>query len=219
MKLSTQTLEILQNFSLINNSIYLDEVGFIKTKSPNSSNVIAVAEVKEKLPEVAIYSLNELLGAISLLEKDETDFKFTKDYINISDKETKIKYRLSDPAHIMSQCKAAADYAAYDDFDFSFEITNQQLQSSLKAAKVLGADTFDIKLKDGKGTLSLINSEMPMSNSFEIKVQGSGDGEVRFYVDNLSVISGDYSVQATSNKVVKLNNNDYPLYYFISAAI
>lgn len=219
MKISSETLAVLKNFSGINNSIYLDEQGYIKTKSPNSSNIIGIAKIEEKLPEVAIYSLDEFLGSVSLMEND-VDFKFTKDYISIKGENSKVKYRLSDPSHILSQCKAAADYDKFDDFDCNFELSQQQLHSIQKASRVLGADVFSIQLKDGKGKINLVNSEMPLSNSFEMDIEGNGTGEGKIYVENLCIIPTDYVVLVSSNKVIKFNKKkDFELYYFIACAI
>ena len=219
MKISKETLEILNNFSQINNSIYLDEKHYLKTKTASSSNVIAVAEIEEELPEVAIYSLDEFLGSISLMD-DDVDFKFSKDYITISGENKKIKYRLSDPAHILSQCKAAADYEGFNDFDCNFELSKDDLSSALKASRVLGADIMSMNLEDGKGKISLINSEMPLSNSFEMNIKGKGTGEGKIYIENLKIIPTDYDVLIASNKIIKFNKKeDQNLYYFVACAI
>jgi hypothetical protein len=219
MEISKQTLEIFKNFSEINNSIYLDEPEYIKTKTPNSSNVIGIAKISETLPEIAIYSLDEFLGSISLMS-DNVEYDFTKDYIKIKDGKAKIKYRLSDPSHILNQCKAVQDYEAFDSFDCSFNLSEEQLSSIKKASRVLGANVMEINLEDGKGTINLINSEMPMSNSFEIQIKGSGTGEGKVYVENLKMINTDYNIMVASNKVIKfIKEKDFELFYFVACAI
>ena len=217
MELSNKTITILKNFAQINNSIYCDEPGYLKTRTPNSTNIIAVAKIEEELPELAIYSLNEFVGSMSLFSRLPINFKFDENFITMEEDSMKIKYRLSDPDHILAKCKSAADYEAYDDFDCNFELTEEQLQSIQKAARVLGADTFHITLENGKGSLSLINSELPMSNSFEMDIEGTGTGEIKFFVENLLIITGNYSINYTNDRALKFTNKDIELFYFISS--
>ncbi len=220
MKLSEETIEILSSFININNSIYLDEPGYLKTKTPNSTNVIAVAKIDDVLPCVAIYSLSEFIGSLSLFNSD-IDFDFTEDYINMSNvkEKIKIKYRLSDPKHILAQCKAAEDYDAFDAFDCSLKLTEEQLTNIKKAARVLGADIFSIDLTEGTGKISLVNSELPLSNSYELDVTGTGTGKAKFFTDNLVLIDGDYTVNIATDKVLKFVNDSFPIYYFLGCAI
>jgi hypothetical protein len=219
MKLSKETIAILKSFSQINNSIYIDEVNYLKTKTANSTNVIAVAKIEEHLPDLAIYSLNEFVGSMTLFNKSDIEFIFDKDFITMAEDKIKIKYRLSDPSHILSHCKSAKDYEAYDSFDCSFNLDQEQLSSIKKAARILGADMFKVALKKGVGVITLLNSELPLSNSFEIEIEGTGAGEASFFVENMMLIDGDYTVSVTNNKVLKFDNNNYPLFYFISCAI
>ena len=109
MKLSNRTISILKNFSIINNSIFIDEKFKLKTKTPNSSNIIGIATIEEELPELSIYSLDELLSSFSLFEQEKIDFTFTDQYIKMKEGKMKINYRLSDPEHILTKCKPSAN--------------------------------------------------------------------------------------------------------------
>lgn len=218
MQISKSTVGLLKSFSAINNSIYLDEEGYLKTKTPNSTSIIAIAEIPEKIPPIAIYSLQEFVGSLSLF-KDDIDFIFDQNFIIMEDDEKKVKYRLSDPSFILNQCKAVVDYQGYNDFDCKIELTNNQLQQIKKAAKTLNADIFEIKLKNGEGNLSLNNSELPLSNSFDMNIKGEGTGSAKFAVDNLLIIDGDYEIEIKSDKVLKFTNKNYPIFYFISCTV
>jgi hypothetical protein len=219
MKLSQLTVAILKNFATINNSIFIDEENRLKTKTPNPSNIIGIATIEEDLPELSIYSLDEFLGSMSLFEQDKIEFDFTDDYIKMSEGRMKINYRLSDPSHILSKCKAAKNYDAFKQFDCSFKLSTEQLTSIQKASRILKADALCINLSDGEGTISLINSELPMANSFELAITGEGSGEAKVFVDNLLIMSSNYMVNIASNKVVKFTSEDYPIYYMLATAI
>jgi hypothetical protein len=218
MKLSEETVSILKNFALINNSIFIDEAGVLKTKTPNASNIIGVARIDEELPELAVYSLDEFLGSMSLFDPENIDFTFTDEYIKMKEGNMKINYRLSDPDHILTKCKEAKMYDAFKDFDCTFNLSEAQLGSIQKAARILKADACCIKMEDGAGTVSLINSELPMANSFEIQIEGTGDGEAKIFVDNLIIINSNYTCNVASNKVVKFASDDIPVYYMLATA-
>jgi hypothetical protein len=218
MKLSALSVAILKNFALINNSIYIDEVGVFKTKTPNASNIIGVAKIDEELPELSIYSLDEFLGSMSLFDPENIEFEFTDSYIKMREGNMKINYRLSDPEHILTKCKKSKLYNAFKDFDATFKLSEAQLSSIQKAARILKADACCIDIEDGEGKISLINSELPMANSFELEVSGTGTGEAKIFVDNLIIMPSNYTCNVASNKVVKFSSDDVPVYYMLATA-
>ncbi len=219
MKLSKLTISILQNLAQINNSIHIGEVFKLKSKTPNTSNIIAIATIEEELPELSIYSLDELLGSMSLFEPNKIDFTFTDNYIKMKEGKMKINYRLSDPAHILSKCKPAATYEAFNDFDCTFKLTVVQLNSIQKAARILKADVVYIEIKNGVGTINLINSQLPLDNSFSLKIDGDGSCEANIFVDNLIIMDSNYTVNVSSNKVLKFTSDDVPIFYYLSTAV
>lgn len=218
MKLSAQTVSFLKNFALINNSIFIDEAGVIKTKTPNASSIIGVAQIDETLPELAIYSLDEFLGSMSLFDPSNIEFEFSDEYIKMQEGNMKINYRLSDPEHILTKCKESAAYDAFDAFDCTFKLSVDQLTSIQKASRILKADACVITMEEGAGTISLINSELPMANSFELEVKGTGSGDAKIFVDNLIITQSNYTCNVASNKVVKFSSDDLPVYYMLATA-
>ena len=219
MKISKETIAILQNFSTINNSLYTFEENILSTKTPNSSNIIGVAKIAETLPELSIYSLDELLGSLSLFEQDKIDYTFTDQYIKMKAGKMKINYRLSDPEHILTKCQPSEKYEAFKEFDASFKLTVEQLNNIQKAARILKADVVSFNIKDNEGTINLINSQLPLDNSFELKIQGEGTAKLSLFVDNLMIINSNYTVLVADEKVIKFMSDDIPVYYFCSPAV
>ena len=67
MKLSNHTTSVLKNFATINQNLVIKEGNSIATMSA-MKNIVAKAEVEETFPqEIAIYDLNEFLGAFLCL--------------------------------------------------------------------------------------------------------------------------------------------------------
>ena len=74
MKLSNHTTSVLKNFATINQNLVIKEGNEMSTMSA-MKNIIARATVEETFPkEIAIYDLNEFLGALSLFENPILDF-------------------------------------------------------------------------------------------------------------------------------------------------
>ena len=74
MKLSTETISLLKNFSTINQSIFIKGGTQLRTISV-MKNIYAAAEIQEEFPrDFAIYDLNAFLNAISLHSSPELDF-------------------------------------------------------------------------------------------------------------------------------------------------
>ena len=74
MKLSNDTIEILKNFSQINQSIAVEAGHKLRTFSV-AENILAEANVTEAFPQdFAIYDLSEFLGNMSLMVGADMQF-------------------------------------------------------------------------------------------------------------------------------------------------
>ena len=81
MKLTNETINVLKNFSTINQNLVIKEGSSISTMSA-MKNIIAKATVEEKFEkEFAIYDLNEFLSALSLFTNPNLDFN--DDYVGL----------------------------------------------------------------------------------------------------------------------------------------
>ena len=64
MKISTETLNILKNFSTINSSLVVKQGNTIRTISP-AKNILAKFECPESFDnDFAVYDLNKFLGGV-----------------------------------------------------------------------------------------------------------------------------------------------------------
>jgi len=82
MKLSEDTVQVLKNFSGINQSLQFKAGKTLKTISPLKT-IFVEATVGEDFPkEFALYDLNKLLAKVSLYK--DADLSFDDDKLNIS---------------------------------------------------------------------------------------------------------------------------------------
>ena len=101
MKLSEKTLNILKNFSSINQSILVKQGNKLRTISV-AKNILAEAEIKEEFPrDFAIYDLNQFLNGLSLHQDPEMDFS-PDSYLSIREGKRRVKYFYADTNVIIS---------------------------------------------------------------------------------------------------------------------
>ena len=84
MKLSDATVSVLKEFSSINPSIAIQAGNVIKTVS-TSKTIVAKTSVEDNFPNnLALANLSKFLGALSIMDEPDCDFK--NDRVIIKDK-------------------------------------------------------------------------------------------------------------------------------------
>ena len=132
MKLSEQTVNILKNFSTINQNILVKEGSQLRTMS-TMKNILAEAPVTEDFPhDFGIYDLNEFLGVLTLVKDAELDFSSEK-FANLTGSRTKIKYFYSDPSILTTP----PETFNAPECDVNISVSKDTLSSVLKAAAVM----------------------------------------------------------------------------------
>ena len=132
MKLSKGTLDILKNFSNINQSICFKEGTELSTLSIQK-NILSRAVVEEKFPkDFAIYDLSEFLSGLTLFE--DPDFIFDDDnYVVIRDKKCQSRYFFADPSTIITPPENKVDLPSKD---VCFTVAWSELANIIKAASI-----------------------------------------------------------------------------------
>ena len=101
MKISQETINILKNYSQINQGILFKRGETISTISPQK-NILVEATVKETFPnDFGIYDLNQFLNGLSLHQSAELDFQ-NESYVVIREGKSRSKYFFADPNVIVS---------------------------------------------------------------------------------------------------------------------
>ena len=85
MNLNNETVDVLKNFSSINQNILFEEGNTLRTMS-TMKNILAEAEISEHIPkEFGIYDLNELLGVLSLSKNPDINLDH-ESYLKVNGK-------------------------------------------------------------------------------------------------------------------------------------
>ena len=213
MKLSEKTLNILKNFSSINQSILVKQGNQLRTISV-AKNILAEAEIKEDFPrDFAIYDLNQFLNGLSLHQDPEMDFS-PDSYVTIREGKRRVKYFYADPNVIISPPEKAIQLPSQD---VCFQLDSVTLEKLLKAAAVYQLP--DLCAVGDAGVIKLVvrDKKNDTSNEFAIVV-GETDKEFtfNFKVENIKIIPGAYDVVVSSKLLSKFTNSTHDLKYYIA---
>ena len=211
MKLSNGTINVLKNFSTINQNLVIKEGSDISTMSA-MKNIVAKAKVEEDfIKEFAIYDLNEFLSALSLFEKPDLDFQ--DDYVVITEEGSakSLKYWYSDPSVVTTPTKDITMPSKELQFDFS----SDSLAEITKAASVIGAPDMVLE----KGKLRVTDKKNITANDYATELDvPDNDVDYKFWfkVENLKLLPGSYSVEVSSKNISRFSNSNVDIEYFIA---
>ena len=216
MELSDRSLQVLKNFSGINQNIIIRSGNTLRTVA-EARNVLATATVEESFPkDFGIYDLNEFIGVLGLV--DTPRLKFEDDYVLVGDStgRSKVKYFFSSKDTLTAPSKDVT----MPNPEVSFLLTNDTLNKLKRAASTLGHDQVSITNKNGILSLSVVDSENSTSNTFSIDIDGEFKSDTQFNViiniSNLKILPGDYDVQLSSKLITQFKNREVNVTYWIA---
>ena len=213
MKLSESTVNLLKNFSSINQSILFKKGNKLRTISV-MKNIMAEAEIQEDFPkDFAIYDLTQFLRGVFLHNQPELDFG-NDGHVVIREGKTRSKYFFADPSVIVVPPEKTLTLPT---MDVEFELAAEQLEKIRKA--VLAFQLSDLSVIGGSGVVKLVvhDKKNDTSNDFQVLVGETSETFCyNFKVENIKVIPGDYKVSISSKLLSRFVNTDYDLTYFIA---
>jgi hypothetical protein len=220
ISLSQSTFRVLKNFAQINPSIVV-EPGSDLRSIVIGEHLIAHYECEENFPQAfAIYDLYEFLNGLQLFfstQNSEVLLKFeNKDYLEILSGTRKTKYYFSDPELTIKT--APNKRVEFPGADIEFDLIREDLIGIQKAADVY-------KLKDlvfvSEGNriyveVTDLDDETSIKYTQDLKGTSTGDFRLNMKVDNLKIMSDDYTVKVSDQFVTEWKNKSIPLTYWIA---
>ena len=213
MKLSKGTLDILKNFSNINQSICFKEGTELSTLSIQK-NILSRANVEEKFPKnFAIYDLSEFLSGLTLFEDPE--FSFDNDnYVIIKDRKNSSRYFFADPSTIVTPPENKVELPSQD---VSFTVAWSDISNVIKAAAIYQIEDLAVVGDGSKIKLVVRDKKNDTSNSYAVDV-GTTDKSFsfNFKVENLKLLPGDYQVVISKQNASLFRDANRDLEYLIA---
>jgi hypothetical protein len=213
MKLSESTVNLLKNFSSINQSILFKEGTKLRTISV-MKNILVEANVAEEFPrDFGIYDLNQFLNGLSLHANAELNFD-NQEYVLIKEGRMRSKYFFADPSVIVAPPEKEITLPSED---VQFELTSQQLEKLKKASSVYQLP--DVSVIGEAGVIKLVarDKKNNTSNDFSIIVGETEDEFVfNFKEENLKIVPGNYDVVVSSKLLSRFTNQNIDVVYYIA---
>ena len=214
MKLSEKTINLLENFSSINQSILVKKGSKLRTISV-MKNILAEAEVDENFErDFGIYDLPQFLNGVNLMRDPDLDLRNETYMIIREGKSTKVKFAFADPECIVTPPEKNIKLTSND---VKFILDDVQLSKLLKASSVYQLPDLSA-VGDGKEiTLVVSDRKNDNSNEFSLKVGKTEQTfEFNFKIENIKLIPGSYDVVISKQNLAKFTNSNYNLDYFIA---
>ena len=214
MNLSSDTIAVLKNFSDINQNILLKPGNKVQTIS-TMKNILAEAEISEKFDsEFAIYDLPEFLRAVELFQKPSLNFNGGSN-VQIADNNSKqsIKYFFADKSVIVAPTKNIT----MPDKEVTFTLKKDDFARLQKGVMTLNLPDVAVK-GDGKTiTLVATDKKNKSSNDYSMAVGETNKTFTAYFkAENFKMVSDDYDVAISKQKISHFVNRNKPIQYWIA---
>lgn len=194
MKLSKTTVDVLKNFSSINNGMVIHQGTRIRTQD-NLNKQIAFADIDDTFPQdFAVYDLGEFLSALSLVP--DADLNFHDAHVEVSNPSTSLTFQYANMAFVTE----APETVNFPEADaVSFDLRGEDLTQVLKASSTLGLPEIRVSSEIGEKQilLSAVDVDGASKHTFKISVGDIGENEefeFFFKADLLTIVKQDYKV-------------------------
>lgn len=220
MKISKQTIEFLQSFATINNSIMIHAGSRIRTQD-NMNKMIAYANIPDEFPQTfAIYDLGEFLNAINLVA--DADLTFGATDVTIKNTRTSLSYTYGDQEYII-EAPETINYPVDHADNVNFDLSSEDLTQVLKASSTLGLEHISVSSRPGSKDIILaaVDIENPSANKYEIVVGTASDtSEYNFIfrAERLKIIKQDYKVSVNPAGISQFLGLNMEYYVAIESA-
>jgi len=208
MKFNDNLIDILKNFSNINQSVEIKPGNVIRTINPIKS-VMASAKSEEEFPaEARIYDLSKFLSVLSIFE--DPDVQFGEFGFDIVENRKKTHFMYADKSMIITPPEKDLNIPTPD---AEASVTWAELDSVIKAAGVLGLPEIAFVGENGKVYIRSVDTERGNKDSYDVEVGETNDEFIFvFKRDNLKLLPKDYVVSISSKGISKFESDEVTYY-------
>lgn len=204
MKFSARTIQILRNFSTINESLIFKPGNQLKTIS-QSKTILARATIDTEIDSAfGIYDLGQFLSAISLFEDPE--LIKGNHAMTITKGSEKINYIYSEMSLMLSPPEKEIQLPTRD---VEFELKNDVLVRVQKALGIIGAPEIAVTGDGDKVYVEALNTKDQSKSNYRVEV-GETNKNFRFIflAENIKLLPGDYNVTISSKGLSHFKGED-----------
>lgn len=215
MKLSTNTVNVLKNFSVINEGIFVKRGSVLETIS-KQKNILARAEVSDTFDdEFGIYDINNFLGVLSIHDDADIEFVNTDLIIKGFSGKSKTVYRKTPQNMIIVPPDKKINMAGAE---ISFNLSVDEIKWIIKCASALSSPNISFVSDGSKIEVVCFDkaNDGANINSTEITSQGNGKKyNMIFSTENLRLVEGSYDITISSKGISHFKHTTVPIEYWI----
>lgn len=214
MNISSETINILKNFSNINANLVFKPGQSLSTIS-EAKTIMAKATVSEDfIQEFGVYDLSEFLSVMNLVDSPVLNFDDKSVLISDHTGGTKVRYYYSELDILTQPTKDIT----MPECEVNFNLTAENLDKIKKAAAVLGHAELMFSCEGGNITAKVFDEKDATANTFDITLDTTSTEIFKyvFSISNLKMLHGDYSVSISSKLISNWKNTNIPVEYFIA---
>jgi hypothetical protein len=218
MKLSSETIGVLKNFSSINSNIVIHPGNELKTIS-EAKNILATAKVSESFDtSFGIYDLNEFLSVLSMFKEPDVAISEDSSHALIKEGRSSVKYFFSDTSILTSPAKTIQ----LPSVDVSFKLTQDDMNALRKASSALGVtDVVFAGVAGSSDAIVRVTDERDATaNSFELSLTANSNIDeafkVVFNISNFKFINGEYDVEISNKLISRFCGVNDTIEYFVA---
>ena len=215
MQISASTLEVLRNFSDINDSILITP-GNRLVSFHNSGTVLANAKIDDEFTDrFGIYDLKSFLALTSLIENPALDTS-NKAHVLIHGNGSKFKFFAADESMITVAPKQELELPTVE---LEFKLDEDSLKQVLRAAAVFVLDTVTVYSEDDGLYFGVSDPKQKNCDSFSVRISDYTCPELKLFISisKLTLMPGKYKVgisYATGQTMLQFTNLDRDVRYW-----
>lgn len=213
MKLSSETISVLQNFAKLNPGIEFKKGNVLRTMSTGKT-VLAKTTLKDEFPhDFCVYDLPQFLLVYNLNKDTEIDFDDSN--VIFKSGRSKLKYRKSQKDVIVVPPEKEL---ALPSKDVTFTLTQEDFSSLLSSAAALQSPHIAVESDGDKIYLTTFDAANDAAHTNSIEV-GEGNGKKFksvFLTENLRLIPGSYDVEISSKGLASFKNKNQDIQYWVA---
>jgi hypothetical protein len=215
MKLSDDTINVLKNFSGINQSLQFKAGNTLRTISPLKTIFVEATVGETFSKEFALYDLNKLLAKVSLYKGADVSFGDDKITIATENKKKSDYIKYCSPKVIVVPPEKSISLGVAD---CSFSLSQEDIDWMKKSAGISGSPNFIFE-SDGD-TVYFIATDVKDDSSDQSKIEiGAGNGSkfhVVMKVENFKLMDGSYEVSIAKKGLACFKHTSVAINYFIA---
>jgi len=215
MKLSDDTINVLKNFSGINQSLQFKAGNTLRTISPLKTIFVEATVGETFTKEFALYDLNKLLAKVSLYKGADVSFGDDKITIATENKKKSDYIKYCSPKVIVTPPEKSISLGTAD---CSFSLSQEDIDWMKKSAGISGSPNFIFE-SDGD-TVYFIATDVKDDASDQSKIEiGAGNGskfKVVMKVENFKLMDGSYEVSIAKKGLACFKHTSVAINYFIA---